>query len=228
MLPARRSAIAGDKIDVPKVITKSDAEKILGVPVKDAKGRNQNGTGGYYDSEWSYRAIEGDKGLYFDVLYAGRDAPPHLTQTMFSMLPADGSKSTRIDGLGDKAIFCPNETGMAMLHVLKGDILDHDWNSRSSRERGARLRKIDGHKNSCEPVVRLARPRSKVRRLVESVSPRRSYGARNLWIELSPSAASSTHPKLPEYSPEPSTAPAHTRARKCLAGSTRTRASLAC
>jgi len=26
-------AIAGDKIDVPKVITKSDAEKILGVPV---------------------------------------------------------------------------------------------------------------------------------------------------------------------------------------------------
>jgi hypothetical protein len=42
---------------------------------------------------------------------------------MFSMLPADGSKSTRIDGLGDKAIFCPNETGMAMLHVLKGDIL---------------------------------------------------------------------------------------------------------
>lgn len=117
------SGTAGDKIDVPKVITDSDAEKILGVPVKDAKGRNQNGTDGYYDSEWSYRAIKGDKGLYFDVLYAGRKAPPHLTQTMFSVLPADGSKSTRVDGLGDKAIFCPNETGMAMLHVLKGDIL---------------------------------------------------------------------------------------------------------
>jgi hypothetical protein len=118
-----RSAVASDKIDVPKVITKSDAEKILGVPVKDAKGRNQNGTGGYYESEWSYRAIEGDKGVYLDVLYAGRDAPPHLTQTMFSMLPADGSKSTPIDGLGDKAVFCPNETGRPMLHVLKGDIL---------------------------------------------------------------------------------------------------------
>jgi len=118
-----RSAIAGDKIDVPTVITKSDAEKILGVPVEDAKGRNQNGKGGYYDSEWSYHAINDDKWLYFDVLYAGRDAPPHLTQTMFSVLPADNSKSTRIDGLGDKAIFCPNETGMAMLHVLKGDIL---------------------------------------------------------------------------------------------------------
>jgi len=117
------SATAGDKIDVPKVITKSDAEKILGVPVKDAKGRNQNGKGGYYDSEWSYHAINGDKWLYFDVLYAGRDAPPHLTQTMFSMLPADNSKSTPANGLGDKAIFCANETAMAMLRVLKGDIL---------------------------------------------------------------------------------------------------------
>ena len=117
------SVMAGDKIDVPKVITKSDVEKILGAPVKDAKGHNKNGAGGYYESEWSYRAIEGDKGIYFDVLYAGQDAPPHLTQTMFSMLPADKSKSTPIGGLGDKAIFCPNETGMAMLHVLKGDIL---------------------------------------------------------------------------------------------------------
>ena len=121
--PGVRSAMAGDKIDVPKVITKSDAEKILGVSVKDAKGRNQNGKGGYYDSEWSYHAIKGDKLLMFDVLYAGQEAPPHLTQTMFSVLPADGSKSTPMDGLGEKAIFCPTETGMAMLHVLKGDIL---------------------------------------------------------------------------------------------------------
>jgi hypothetical protein len=118
-----RFAIAADTIDVRKVITKSDAEKILGVPVKDAKGHNQNGRGGYYESEWSYHAINGDKGIYFDVLYAGQDAPPHLTQTMFSMLPADKSKSTPVNGLGDKAIFCPNETGMAMMHVLKGDIL---------------------------------------------------------------------------------------------------------
>ena len=117
------SAFAGDKIDVPKVVTKSDVEKILGEPVKDARGHNKKGTGGYYESEWSYRAIKGDKGFYFDILYAGREAPPHLTQTMFSVLPADRSKSTRVDGLGDKAIFCSNETGMAMLHVLKGDIL---------------------------------------------------------------------------------------------------------
>ena len=114
------SATGGGKIDVSKVVTKSDAEKILGVPVKDAKGRNQNGTGGYYDSEWSYYAIKGDRALIFDVLYAGK---PGLAATMFSILPADGGKSTRIDGLGDKAILCPNETGMAMLHVLKGNTL---------------------------------------------------------------------------------------------------------
>jgi len=114
------SANAGGKIDVPKVITKSDAEKILGVPVKDAKGRNQNGADGYYDSEWTYHAIKGDKALMFDVLYAGK---PGLAVTMFSILPADGGKSTPLNGLGDKAIFCPNETGMQMLHVLKGNIL---------------------------------------------------------------------------------------------------------
>ena len=114
------SANAGDKIDVPKVVTKSDAERILGVPVKDAKGRNQNGTDGYYDSEWTYHAIQGDKALMFDVLYAGK---PGLAATMFSILPADGGKSTPVDGLGDKAMFCPNETGMQMLHVLKGNIL---------------------------------------------------------------------------------------------------------
>jgi hypothetical protein len=114
------SANAGDKIDVSKVVTKSDAEKILGVPVKDAKGRNQNGTDGYYDSEWSYYAVKGNKALVFDVLYAGK---PGLAATMFSILPADGGKSTPVDGLGDKAIFCPNETDMQMLHVLKGNIL---------------------------------------------------------------------------------------------------------
>jgi hypothetical protein len=118
-----RSGMAADQIDVRKVVTKSDVEKILGEPVKDAKGHNQNGKGGYYESEWSYRAIKGDKGIYFDVLYAGREAPAHLTETMFSVLPADKSKSTPIEGLGDKAIFCPNETGMPMLHVLKGDTL---------------------------------------------------------------------------------------------------------
>src|SRR5262249_61713059 len=86
------SAFAGEKIDVPKVITKSDAEKILGVPVKDAKGRNQNGTDGYYDSEWRYYATKGDKALIFDVLYSCK---PERAFSLFSVLPADATNSAR-------------------------------------------------------------------------------------------------------------------------------------
>ena len=45
------SAFAGEKVDVSTVITKADAEKILGVPVKDAKGRNKEGTDGFCESD---------------------------------------------------------------------------------------------------------------------------------------------------------------------------------
>jgi hypothetical protein len=117
------SAFAGDKIDVSAVVTKSDAEAILGVPVKDPKGRNKEGKDGFYDSEWSYYAVTGNKALVFDVLYAGRDAPPHLTQTMFSVLGPEHGKPATVDGFGDKAIFYHDKTGLEMLNILKGDIL---------------------------------------------------------------------------------------------------------
>jgi|SRR5882724_4459532 len=117
------SAFAGDKIDVSAVVTKSDAEAILGVPVKDPKGRNKEGSDGYYDSEWSYDAVKGDKALVFDVLYAGREAPPHLTQTMFSVLGPKRGKPTTVDGFGDEAIFYHDKTGLEMLNILKGNIL---------------------------------------------------------------------------------------------------------
>jgi hypothetical protein len=117
------SAFAGDKIDVSAVVTKSDAEAILGAPVKEAKGRNKEGSDGFYDSEWSYHAVTGDKALVFDVLYAGRDAPPHLTQTMFSVLGPERGKPTIVDGFGDKAIFYHDKTGLEMMNILKGNIL---------------------------------------------------------------------------------------------------------
>jgi hypothetical protein len=117
------SAAAGDKIDVSAVITKADAEAVLGTPVKDAKGRNKEGADGYYDSGWSYYAVKGDKALVFDVLVPGRDAPPHLAATMFSVLPPGGGKSTPVNALGDKAIFYHDKTGLDMLNILKGNIL---------------------------------------------------------------------------------------------------------
>jgi hypothetical protein len=117
------SAFAGEKVDVSTVITKADAEKILGMPVKDAKGRNKEGTDGFYESDWSYSAVKGDKGLVLDLLVAGRDAPPNLTKTMFSVLPPNGGKSTNVDGLGEKAIFYHDKSGLDMLNILKGDML---------------------------------------------------------------------------------------------------------
>ena len=116
---AIQSVTAGDKIDVSAVVTKSDAEAILGVPVKAPKGRNKEGTDGFYDSEWSCYAITGDKALVFDVLYA----PKKMIETMWSVLPPDGGKPTPVDGLGDKAIFYHDKTGLDMLNILKGNIL---------------------------------------------------------------------------------------------------------
>jgi len=116
------SAFAGERVDVSTVITKADAEKILGVPVKDPKGRNKEGADGFYDSEWSYHAVKGDKALVLDLLVAGRDAPPHLTKTMFSVLPPNGGKSTNVGGLGEKAIFYHDKSGLDILNILKGDM----------------------------------------------------------------------------------------------------------
>lgn len=116
-------ALAGEKVNVSKIISKSDAEKILGVPVGDPTGRNKEGSDGFYDSEWRYRAVKGDKTLMLDLLVAGRDAPANLTKTMFSVLPPGGGKSTSIDGFGEKAIFYRDKSGLDMLNVLNGDML---------------------------------------------------------------------------------------------------------
>ena len=117
------SVFAGEEVDVSKVITKAEAEKILGVPVKDPKGRNKEGADGFHDSEWSYHAVNGDKTLVLDLLVAGQDAPPNLTKTMFSVLPPNGGKSTNVNGLGEKAIFYHDKSGLDMLNILKGDML---------------------------------------------------------------------------------------------------------
>jgi hypothetical protein len=116
------SAFPGQKVDVSTVITKADAEKILGVPVKDPKGKNKEGTDGFYESDWSYSSVKGDKGLVLDLLVAGRGAPPNLTKTMFSVLPPNGGKSTNVGELGEKAIFYHDKSGLDILNILKGDM----------------------------------------------------------------------------------------------------------
>jgi len=116
-------SFAGEKLDISKIVTKSDAEAALGVPVKDAKGRNKEGADGFYDSEWSYYAVSGDKALIFDFLIPGKEAPPHLTQTMFSVMGPEKGKPVSVAGFGDKAIFYHEPSGLEMMNILKGETL---------------------------------------------------------------------------------------------------------
>lgn len=114
------SATAADKLDVSTVITKADAEAILGMPVRDAKGRNKEGDDGFYDSEWSYYAEKGDKALVLDVVFA----KPGLAEKMFSILSAEGDKPTSVEGFGDKAVFYKGKTTLLyVLNVLKGNVM---------------------------------------------------------------------------------------------------------
>jgi hypothetical protein len=114
------SAAAADKMDVSTVITKTDAEALLGVPVRDAKGRNKEREDGYYDSAWSYYAVKGDKALVLDVLIA----KPDITENMFSVLGAQGDKPTPVEGFGDKATFYKGKTTrLYVLTILKGNIM---------------------------------------------------------------------------------------------------------
>jgi len=114
------SAAAADKLDVSTVITKADAEAILGVPVRDAKGRNKEGDDGKYDSEWSYYAEKGDKALVLNAVFA----KPGITEKMFSILSAEGDKPTPVDGFGDKAVFYKGKTTLLyVLNILKGNVM---------------------------------------------------------------------------------------------------------
>jgi hypothetical protein len=114
---------ATEKVDISKVITKSDAEAVLGGPVKDAKGKNKEGADGFYDSDWSYYAVSGDKAIIFDFVVAGTKAPPHLTQTMFSVMGPEHGKPASVEGFGDKAIFYHDKSGLEMMNILKGEAL---------------------------------------------------------------------------------------------------------
>jgi hypothetical protein len=113
------SAWADEKVDISAVITKADAETILGVPVNDPQGQNNDSKDGLYDSEWSYYAIKGDKALVFDFLIG----PAGLAASMLSALPTGGGSFATLEGFGDKAIFYHDKTSLQMMNILKGNTL---------------------------------------------------------------------------------------------------------
>jgi hypothetical protein len=112
-------AAAADKIDVSTIITKSEAEALLGEPVKDPQHSNKEGNKGLYDSECSYYAQKGDKALVVDLLVAA----PGIAEKIFSTASSGETNPTNVDGLGDRAVFYEHAGTLYILNVVKGDTM---------------------------------------------------------------------------------------------------------
>ena len=111
-------------IDVSKVITKSEAESILGAKTKDSTPRNVQGGDGYY-SKCNYYSVTPGKTLLVRVYqatagYDGRKELDLVTKDAIAVKP--------VSGLGEKAIVTSGkESGLpsrvTMLYVSKGSAL---------------------------------------------------------------------------------------------------------
>ena len=112
-------AVAAAKIDVSTIITKSEAETLLGEPVKDPQHSNKEGNNGLYDSECSYYTLKGDKAIVLDVLFAG----PGIAEKIFSAASSGETNPTKVDGFGDKAIFYEHAGALYILNIVKGNTL---------------------------------------------------------------------------------------------------------
>ena len=115
---------ASSPLDVSRIITKADAEKIIGEPVRDATPVNQNGADGYY-SKCNYYSSKSLRSLLVRV----RQASPGSMdpQKEFEQVAASGGAMKPVQGLGDKAgMFngAPQNglpPNVVMLYVVKGN-----------------------------------------------------------------------------------------------------------
>ena len=118
-------AFASDKLDLSTIITKSDAEAILGERVNDPKVSNKRDADGY-DSSFQYYTEKMDKSLLFDVSHF---APEKMTaKQRFSVLGSAENKLEPIQGIGEKAAFIERGSGSdithtTILYVLKGNAI---------------------------------------------------------------------------------------------------------
>src|SRR6184192_2100806 len=118
------SLLAAEKpLDVSAIVPKTEAEKILGEPVRNPTPLNVNGKDGYY-SKCNYYGTKSVRSLLLRVRQATEGSVDPLTE--FDQISSSGGKMKPIEGLGDKAgIFngAP-ENGLPpnviMLYVVKG------------------------------------------------------------------------------------------------------------
>ena len=123
LLPYALSA-AENHVDVSTVVGKTEAETVLGTPVKDPAPRNVQGGDGYY-SKCNYYSAKPGKTLLVRVYQA---APGHDAQKELDLVTKDAPGVKPVAGLGEKAIMTSGKEGglparVLMLYVVKGNAL---------------------------------------------------------------------------------------------------------
>ena len=113
------------RIDLATVITKADAEAVLGEPVKDAQRRNNEAGDGYY-SRCNYYAANSRKSLVLRVRQVTNGKLDAKKE--FQMVSAGTGKLRWVDNLGDRAgVYTSGpQSGLSrvlMLYVAKANTL---------------------------------------------------------------------------------------------------------
>src|SRR4051812_19025134 len=91
---------AENHIDLPAIVTKADAQTVLGEPVKDPQARNDEGADGFY-SRCNYYSENPGKSLLLRVRQAG---PGQLEpKKQLEEMTAGNDKFKPVTALGEKA-----------------------------------------------------------------------------------------------------------------------------
>jgi len=110
-------------LDVSAIVPKTEAEKILGEPVRNPTPLNVTGKDGYY-SKCNYYSTKSVRSLLLRVRQASEGSVD--AQIEFSQVTGNGAKFQTIDGLGERAAMLNGvpENGLPpnviMLYVVKG------------------------------------------------------------------------------------------------------------
>jgi len=109
--------------DVSAIVPKTEAEKILGEPVRNPTPLNVTGKDGYY-SKCNYYSTKSVRSLLLRVRQASEGSVD--PQIEFNQVTGNGAKFQTIDGLGERAAMLNGvpENGLPpnviMLYVVKG------------------------------------------------------------------------------------------------------------
>jgi hypothetical protein len=118
-------AIAAEekRIDLSTIVPKTDAEAILGEPVKDPRPINMDGKDGYY-SKCNYYSASSARTLLLRVRQAAEGSVPAHKE--FEQISATGGAMKAITGLGEKAGMFNGSpqnglpANVILLYVVKG------------------------------------------------------------------------------------------------------------